>query len=73
MNQQKYIQDENILVVISIAFLCVALILWTYNSDKKRNSEVDIYTKSLSWRLYLITGTVLLIMIFELFKRFKSF
>jgi hypothetical protein len=73
MNQQKYIQDENILVVISIAFLCVALILWTYNSDKKRNSEVDIYTKSLSWRLYLINGIVLLIMIFELFKRFKSF
>lgn len=73
MNQQKYIQDENIFVVISIAFLCVALILWTYYSDKKRNSKVDIYTKSLSWRLYLITGTVLLIMIFELFKRFKNF
>lgn len=80
MSQPKYIQDENILMVIAMTLFCVALILWTYNSDKKKDAELekenktaDSYTKSFSWRLYIITGTVLLIMIYELGKRFINF
>lgn len=80
MSQPKYIQDENILMVIAMALFCVALIWWTYNSDKKRDAELekknkiaDSYTKSFSWRLYIIMGTVLLIMIYELGKRFINF
>ena len=76
MSQTKYIQDENIFTIITIAVVCMALIWWTYVSDKKRDLELqkkretkDIYTKSLSWRLYIISGIGLLIMISEIVKR----
>ena len=80
MSKSKYIQDENIFVVIAVTLFCLALIWWTYSSDKKRSEKlkktdetVDCYTKSLSWRIYIISGTVLLIMIWELIKRFLDF
>lgn len=80
MSQPKYIQDENVFLIIALGLICVAIIWWTYSSDKKRdlqlekkNETVDSYTKSFSWRLYIIIGTGLLIMIWELVKRFINF
>ena len=53
MSQPKYIQDENVFLIIALTVICVAIIWWTYSSDKKRdlqlekkNETVDSYTKS---------------------------
>jgi uncharacterized membrane protein YwzB len=80
MSQPKYIQDESVYLIIILAIICLAIIWWTYSSDKKRDEElekknetVDSYTKSFSWRLYIITFTGLLIMLWELVKRFINF
>ena len=80
MSQPKYIQDENVFLIIALTVICVVIIWWTYSSDKKRdlqfekkNETVDSYTKSFSWRLYIIIGTGLGIMIWELVKRFINF
>lgn len=80
MSQAKYIQDENVFLIIALALICVVIIWRTYSSDKKRdielekkNETVDSYTKSFSWRLYIFFGTMLLIMIRELVKRFINF
>ena len=80
MNKPKYIQDDSFLMVFAIALFCIAIVWWIYWSDKKRkeklekkNETVDIYTKSLSWRVYIIVGTGLLIMIWEMIKRIINF
>lgn len=80
MSQSKYIQDENILAIIGLAIFSLAIIWWTYSSDKKReknlkktNEIVDSYTKSFSWRVYIINGVVLVIMLWELVKRFLNY
>lgn len=80
MSETKYIQDENVLLIIACSLLLIAMIWWTYLSDKKRDTELkrkneslSSYTKSFSWRLYIIAGTGLLIMLFELVKRIINF
>jgi len=70
-------QKENILAVIGVALFSVVLIWWTYTSDKKRNKElekknesIDSYTKSFSWRVYIVAGAGLICVIWELGRRF---
>jgi hypothetical protein len=80
MSETKYIQHENVLLIITCSLLLIAMIWWTYSSDKKRdielkkkNESISRYTKSFSWRLYIIAGTGLMIMLFELVKRIINF
>ena len=77
MNEPKYLQHEPLIAVFGLLIFCAALIWWVYSSDKKREDKlaekgekVDSYTKSFSWRVYIIAGTGLAIMIWELGKRF---
>lgn len=72
----KYIQEENILIIILGFFFCVAIICWIRLGDikeeKKLNEKkltMDLYTKSKSWRVYMVGGTGALILFFEILKR----
>ena len=80
MSQPKYIQDESLLMIIAMTLFCVALILWNYWSEKKEKEKLERENKSQefnrgfsSWRVYLIAGTGLLIMIWELSKRIQVY
>ncbi len=72
----KYIQDENIFIIILGLIFCIALIWWIRIGDiketeklNKEGLEMDSYTKSKSWRVYIISGTGALIFLFEILKR----
>lgn len=72
----KYIQDENILIIILGFFFCVTTICWIRLGDIKeekelneKNLNMDFYTKSKSWRVYMVGGTGALIFLFEILKR----
>lgn len=74
------IQDENIFIVILGMFFCIALISWIRIGDiketKKLNEkglEMDSYTKSKSWRVYIIGGIGVLACLFEILKRIYYF
>ena len=72
----KYIQNENIFIIILGLIFCIALIWWIRIEDiketeklNKEGLEMDSYTKSKSWRVYIISGTGALIFLFEILKR----
>ncbi|WP_125721631.1 hypothetical protein [Flavobacterium ustbae] len=72
----KYIQDENIFVVIGGIVFCVFLIWWIRIGDIKESKkleeeglELDSMTKMRSWRVYLIAGIGIIVMLFEILKR----
>ncbi len=78
MEQAKFIQDENIFLLIGIELFLLALLYWFYRNYRKvkerdyDNSSEDysyLYNRSFSWRLYLITGVVFIIITCELIKR----
>ena len=75
----KYIQDENIFIVFAGLVFCVAIIWWIRIGDikeskelNKKGLEMSTYTKSKSWRVYIITGTGAIIFLFEILKRFYN-
>lgn len=72
----KYIQDENIFIIFLGLIFCIAIIFWIRIGDirgaKKLNQEgleMNSYTKSRSWRVYIISGTGALIFLIEILKR----
>ena len=75
--QANFIQDENIFVIIGIALLCIGILYWTYNKDKKQSEKLNenesLETHTLNKfsfrRFYIIPGFILLMMIWELLKR----
>jgi hypothetical protein len=72
----KYIQDENIFVIIGGILFCVLLIWWIRLGDIKeskeleeQNLEMNSITKMRSWRVYIIAGLGIIIFTFEIIKR----
>ena len=72
----KYIQDENVLVLISGLIFCCFSIWWIRSGDlkemkklEKENLEMDSGTKMRSWRVYIISGIGFVIFLFEILKR----
>ncbi len=78
MEEAKFIQDENIFILIGIELILIALIHWFYKSywkDRERdydNSAEDNsygYRRMTSWRAYLFVGVIFIIISWELIKR----
>ena len=78
MEQAKFIQDENIFVLIGIELFLLALIYYFYRNYKKvKESDYDNsaenyaygYNRMISWRLYAIVGVIFMILSWELIKR----
>ena len=67
----KYIQDENIYVLIVGSILFALLIWWTRKREIKENenSEMDSVSKMYKWRVYIIAGLGLLFFLNEILKR----
>jgi SNF family Na+-dependent transporter len=77
LQQAKFIQEENTIVIIGKALLCIGILYWTYKQDKRHSEElndnesVETHLKE-RWRIrrsYFLPGVVLLMMIWELLKR----
>lgn len=77
IQQAKFIQEENSVVISGIAILCIGILYWTYKQDKKHSEElndnesVETHIEE-KWRIrrsYIVPGGVLLIMMWELLKR----
>lgn len=73
----KYIQDENIFVLIGGTLFCVLAIWWVKLIEikelkelEKKNIKMNSITKMRNWRVYIIAGLGLLFFIFEISKRF---
>lgn len=73
----KYIQDENIFVLIGGTLFCVIAIWWIRSSEikerkelEKENAEMDSITKMRNWRVYIIAGVGIMVFLFEIIKRF---
>ena len=78
MEQAKFIQDENLLMLVSIELFLLALIYWFYRNYRKvKERDFDNnpkeysygYNRMLSWRLYLLIGIIFMIISWELIKR----
>ncbi|CAD0005797.1 MULTISPECIES: hypothetical protein [Flavobacterium] len=72
----KYIQNENIFVIIGGIIFCIFLICWIRKADIKESKkleqedlEMNSITKMRSWRVYIIAGIGIIIMMFEVLKR----
>lgn len=72
----KYIQDENIFVLIGGIIFFALLIWWVRSGDIKEskkleqeNLEMDSITKMRSWRVYIIAGFGIIVFLFEIVKR----
>jgi len=72
----KYIQDENIFVLISGLVFFALLIWWIRSGDikeskelEKENLEMSSITKMRSWRVYIIAGIGIIIVLFEIVKK----
>jgi len=72
----KYIQDENIFVLIGGVLLLSFLIWWIRSGDikeskelEKEDLEMDSITKMRSWRVYSIAGFGIIVFLFEIIKR----
>ncbi|OOV20549.1 hypothetical protein [Flavobacterium sp. LM4] len=72
----KYIQNENIFVIIGGIIFCAFLICWIRKADVKefkkleeQGLEMNSITKMRSWRVYIIAGIGIIIMMFEVLKR----
>ena len=73
----KYIQDENIFVLIGGVIFSALLIWWVRSRNikeskelEKENLEMDSITKMRSWRVYIIAGFGIIVLLFEIIKRF---
>ena len=78
LEQAKFIQDENIFILIGVELFLLALIYWFYRNYRKvkerdyDNSAEDNgygYRRMTSWRLYGIIGVIFIILSLELIKR----
>ena len=72
----KYIQDENIFVLIGGVLFLSFLIWWIRSGDskeskelEKENLEMNSITKMRSWSVYSIAGIGILVILFEIVKR----
>ena len=72
----KYIQDENIFVLIGGVLFFAFLICWIRSGDikeskelKKEGLEMNSITKIRSWRVYSIAGIGIIVILFEIIKR----
>ena len=72
----KYIQDENIFIIILGLLFCILIIYWVRLGDIKESKRLDeeklemgFYTKFKSWRVYIVGGTGVIIFAFEILKR----
>nr|WP_315246478.1 hypothetical protein [uncultured Flavobacterium sp.] len=71
----KYIQNENIFVLVGGIIFCAFLIYWIRKTDIKESKkleeeglEMNSITKMRSWRVYIIAGIGIIIMAFEVLK-----
>lgn len=78
MEQAKFIQDENIFILIGIELILIALIYWFYKTYwKVRERDYDnspetynyVYNRGTSFRLYIIIGGIFIIVSVTLFKK----
>lgn len=76
IEKAQFIQDENTLFLIGLGLFCLAFILWFYrydkNENKKRNNDSlseHTLNKIGRKRFYIIPVTVLIIILFELYKK----
>jgi len=72
----KYIQDENIFVLVGGIIIFALLIWWIRTGDIKESKkleekglEMSTMTKVRSWKVYSIAGIGIIVMLFEIFKR----
>ncbi|TDO70419.1 hypothetical protein EV143_11139 [Flavobacterium chryseum] len=72
----KYIQDENIFVLIGGVIFSALLIWWIRSGDikeskelEKENLKMNSITKMRSWRVYSIAGIGIIVILFEIIKR----
>jgi hypothetical protein len=72
----KYIQDENIFVLIGGVIFFSLLIWWVRSGDikeskelEKENLKMSSITKMRSWRVYIIAGIGIIVLLFEIIKR----
>lgn len=72
----KYIQDENIFVLIGGILFFAFLIWWVRSGDIKESKELEkedlqmnSITKMRSWRVYSIAGIGIIVILFEIIKR----
>jgi len=72
----KYIQDENVFVLIGGILIFTLLIWWIRNFNIKEskklqeeNLEMDSMNKMRSWSVYTIAGLGIIVMLFEVLKR----
>lgn len=72
----KYIQDENIFVLIGGVLFLSFLIWWIRSGDIKESKELEkedlqmnSITKMRSWRVYIISGIGIIVILFEIIKR----
>ena len=72
----KYIQDENIFVLIG-GVIFFSLLIWGVRSGdikeskelEKENLKMSSITKMRSWRVYIIAGIGIIVLLFEIIKR----
>lgn len=72
----KYIQDENIFVLIGVILFFTFLIWWIRSGDSKESKELEkgnlkmnSITKMRSWSVYSIAGFGIIVILFEIIKR----
>ena len=72
----KYIQDENIFVLIGGVLFLSFLIWWIRSGDSKESKELEkeglkmnSITKIRSWKVYSIAGIGIIVILFEIIKR----
>ena len=72
----KYIQDENIFIIILGLLFSILIVYWIRLGDIKelkrldeKKLKMDFYTKFKSWRVYILAGTGGIIFAFEILKR----
>lgn len=72
----KYIQNENIFVIIGGIIFCAFLIWWIRKGDIKETKKLkeeglgmNSITKIRSWRVYIVAGIGIIVMLFEVLKR----
>lgn len=72
----KYIQDENIFVLVGGVLFLSFLIWWIRSGDskeskelEKENLEMNSITKMRSWKVYSIAGIGIIVILFEIIKR----
>ncbi len=76
----KYIQNENVFILILGVLIFALLICWIRNFNIKeskklqeQNQEMDSITKMRSWSIYIIAGLGIIAMLFEVLKRLYLF